>query len=123
MALITHFYCGILVEVFIWICDFGLLEIKLRFQDLSGPSPLVVFATGILSGEHIVALFLPHCPEIIVSAPSKFLSTKILSSKTGMQEMWRCSILLIFIDVFDQIQWYSGNLSGNKYHIMEYFAR
>ena len=30
----------IMVEVYIWICDFGLLEIK-WFQDLSGPSPLV----------------------------------------------------------------------------------
>ena len=30
-----------MVDVYIWICDFGLLEIRLRFQDLSGPSPLV----------------------------------------------------------------------------------
>ena len=57
------------------------------------------------------------------SAPSKLLSTMILSSKMGMKEMWRCSILLIFIFVFDQIQSYSGNLSGIKYHLMEYFAR
>ena len=30
-----------MVDVYIWFCDSGLLEIKLRFQDLSGPSPLV----------------------------------------------------------------------------------
>ena len=31
----------LLVDVYIWICGFELLEIKLRFQDFWGPSPLV----------------------------------------------------------------------------------
>ena len=69
-----------MVDVYIWICDSGLLEIKLRFQDLSGPSPLVIgiVIVIVIASKEDTHLGCKHCKNIIFT----FLCLDLLNMQT-----------------------------------------